>query len=944
MLKSLRKLALLLVAAVCLPTFAQMVPLPIDPAVRYGKLPNGLTYYIRHNALPEKQANFYIAQRVGSVQEEESQRGLAHFLEHMCFNGTTHFPGDRIIKYTETIGVRFGQNLNAYTSTDETVYNIDDVPVTEANIDSCLLILHDWANDLILAPEEIDKERGVIHEEWRMRSSATMRIFERNLKTLFPGSRYGERMPIGLMSVVDNFKPEELRAYYEKWYRPDLQGIIVVGDIDVDQVESKVKALFSPIEMPANAAPYELYPVPDNDEPIYIVDKDKEQSQGIILVNFKHEAIPAEVRGTPAFLAMSYINKIITAVMNERFSDLSKKADCAFIGAYADDGNYVGLAKTAGAFDLAIVPKPGKDAEAVKEVMTEIARIHQHGFNASEVIRARDEHLSRFERIYDNRDKQTNDFYVPQYVRHFLEGNAIPDIETEFQLTKMMAQQLPTETFAAMATEYTASIDTNFVVLGMYPEKDGVEVPSVESLKAAVEAGYNAQTEALAEEVNNEPLISQLPKPGKIKSESEAQFGYKKWTLANGANVFFKQTDFDDAQVLVSAASFGGTNYVATEDLLNAEVLDNVMNSTGLGAFTQSALEKKLAGKQAQLSVSLAQLSDRLDGSSTPKDLRTLFELIYLRFQKPGVDQESFDNFIAGTRTALLNAEKQPMVAFSDSLSSTLYAHSPRHQRMKLADVDKISYDRIRQLYSERFASAGDFDFYFTGAFNEDSLRAFVEQYIAPLPGVKNREALKVLKKDEAQGVVDNHFSRQMETPQAIIVQIWHGEAPYSLKTEAVANVLAEVLTQRYLKSIREDAGYAYSVGAYASVTYGERDAYRLIVQCPMRPATRDSVLILMDEGINDIAKGGVTTEEMDKVKAFEAKEYEANQKKNSYWSDLIQNYVRFGKDGHNGYVETVNSVTSDDVRAFVNDVLLRQRNRVTVSMLPEDFSEAEAQ
>ena len=357
-MKQVKYLMLLFMAALLLPAVAQELPqLPMDAAVRYGKLPNGLTYYVRHNKLPENQAFFYIAQKVGSVQEEENQRGLAHFLEHMCFNGTEHFPGNGVVQYCERIGVKFGADLNAYTSTDETVYNIDNVPVSETNIDSCLLILRDWSDGLLLLPEEIDKERGVIHEEWRMRTSASSRMFFRNLPALYPGSRYGERYPIGLMSVVDNFKPQELRDYYEKWYRPDLQGIIVVGDIDVDQVESKIKALFSAIKMPENAAPYEFYPVPDNDKAIYLVDKDKEQTKGLLQLFFKTDPLPAEYRNTPIILQMNYMNSVVCSMLNSRINELAQKADCPFLQAAIYYDNYI-MSKTKDALGVYILPKP----------------------------------------------------------------------------------------------------------------------------------------------------------------------------------------------------------------------------------------------------------------------------------------------------------------------------------------------------------------------------------------------------------------------------------------------------------------------------------------------------------------------------------------------------------------------------------------------------------
>ena len=935
-----KSLLLLLVALLVLPAMAQQLPqLPMDKAVRYGKLPNGLTYYIRHNALPENRANFYIAQKVGSVQEEDNQRGLAHFLEHMCFNGTDNFPDDRLLKYCEGIGVKFGLNLNAYTSTDETVYNIDDVPVTENNVDSCLLILRDWADGLTLATKEIDKERGVIHEEWRMRSSASSRIFERNLPALYPGSRYGYRYPIGTMEVIDNFKPEELRAYYEKWYRPDLQGVIVVGDIDVEKVETKIKALFSPIVMPENAAAYEHYPVPATSEPIYIIDKDKEQARAIIQVMFKHDPLPEDLKNTPMFLAANYMNSVAASILNARLGEISQKPECPFIGAGGQDDNYM-ISKTMDAFTVGILPKPGKDAEALQAVMEEIERINRFGFTATEIIRAREEFLSGMERIYDNREKQKNSFYVPQYVRHFLEGNPIPDIETEYNTYKMLAPNIPAEAISAVFKEYTASTDTNFVCLAMYPEKEDVAVPTVEQFKNAVAAAKAAQLEAYVDNVKDEPLVPQLPKAVKIKKENAADFGYTCWTLGNGARVFFKKTDYNDAEILFSATSFGGQSLIPAKEHINASLLENVIGSTGLGNFTSTELEKKLAGKQASVKVSLGEITDNLSGSSTPKDLRTLFELIYLRFQKPANDVDGYNNTIAYLKTALENADKQPMTAFSDSISATIFGHNPLKKRLHVEDLAQANYETIKQLYSERFQSAGDFDFFFTGTIDIDSLRAFTEQYIAPLPGLKKRESYKDRKLYPVEGSVNNHFKRSMETPQAILIQVWNGDLKYNMKNAVVLNALGEILTQRYLKSIREDAGAAYSVGASGGAEFGVRDMYMLQIYCPFKPALRDSVLLLMQEAIDDIAKNGVTSEELDKVKKFEIKNYADNQRKNSYWQGLISTKVRWSKDEQTGYEDTVNGISSDDIRQFVNGVMLKQKNCITVSMLPTDMSE----
>jgi len=946
-MNKLKVILLLLVACVTLPAMAQQLPeLPIDKDVRYGKLPNGLTYYVRHNALPENRANFYIAQKVGAVQEEESQRGLAHFLEHMCFNGTANFPGNNIVKYCESIGVKFGQNLNAYTAADETVYNINDVPVTGQNVDSCLLILHDWADGLTLDPAEIDKERGVIHEEWRMRSSASQRIFERNLSSLYPDSRYGKRMPIGLMSVIDNFKPEELRAYYEKWYRPDLQGIIVVGDIDVDKVEAKIKDIFSSVKMPESAAQYELYPVPANNEPIYVIDKDKEQTNSVIEVMFKSDPLPQEYRNTVAYLQVQYLTSLLSQCLNARLNELSQKADCPFIAASASYGTYL-MSKTMDAFTIALLPKPGQDAAALQSVMQEVERAAQFGFTATEVSRASEEFLSSLEKIYNNRDKQRNGFYVSQYVRHFLEGDPIPDLETEFQTYKMMAQMMSQQSILTPAVsetfkQLTASVDTNFVCLAMYPESEDVTVPAADQLKQAVAAAKAAKLEAYVDNVKNEPLVPQLPKKGSIAKEEEAGFGYTCWTLSNGARVFYKKTDFNDSEVLFQASSFGGESKIADKDIINMNLFDDVMQSTGLGNFTSTELQKKLAGKQVSCVPSLGQVREVLSGSSTPKDLRTLFELIYLRFQEPANDVEAYDNTINYLKTALENAEKEPMTAFSDSLIATIYGNNPRQTRLKYADLEKADYNTIRRIYSERYNAAGDFDFYFTGAVDVDSLRLFAEQYIAPLKGVKERETYVDLNLYPVTGVKNNHFYRKMETPQAQIVQFWSGTNPYSMKEDAVVTALGEVLTQRYLKSIREDAGFAYSVGAQAGASYGTRDNYSVYIYCPVKPAKLDSALLLMKQGIEDISKNGVTAEELDKVVKFELKDYADSQKKNSYWSNLILAKNNWGKDERTGCEDVWKSVTPTDIQNFVNDVLLRQGNCITVSIRPTDFTETE--
>ena len=947
-MKSVRLFLLLLVAAIMMPAAAQQMPmLPTDPAVRVGVLPNGLTYYIRHNALPEKQAFFYIAQKVGSVQEEESQRGLAHFLEHMAFNGSQNFKGNSLISYCERIGVKFGQNLNAYTSTDETVYNIDNVPVTESNIDSCLLILHDWSGYLDLEEEEIQKERGVIHEEWRLRSSAMQRMLNRNLETLYPGSRYGKRMPIGLMSVVDNFSPEELRAYYKKWYRPDLQGIVVVGDFDVDMVENKVKALFSDIPNPENEAKYELYPVPDNEQAIYVVDKDKEQTNAQIMVMYKTEPLPREMRGTQMALIQNYIVDLMTSALNERLGELSQKPDCPFVQAGTGYGSYL-LSKTCDALTVYIVPKAGQDKEALRAVMTEVERAKRFGFNETELIRADEEYLSRLEKVYDNREKQRSSFFIPQYYRHFLEGDAIPSIEMEYQMMKAISGQLrQAKQLAPMVNsafaELAGSTEKNFVALAFYPEKDDVTVPTTDLLRGAVQEAVSAEIEAYVDNVKNEPLIAKLPKRGKVKSEEAADFGYTKWTLSNGAQLYFKKTDFNESQVLMSARSWGGYNkYNMTDEAtnLNVRLAADVRNSTGLGNFKATELQKALAGKQASVNVALNFDEDNINGNATPKDLRTMFELLHLQFTAPGDDPEAYQSLITMLKTQLENIEKVPEVAFSDSVQATFYNHDARIRRMKAPDLEKADYARMKQIAAERFNSPSDFQFFITGNFDVDSLREYAEVYLASIPKAATAEKKQDPKLNFADGVLNNRFVREMETPKGNIVQLWHGPVAFTAKNAEVVNALGEILSQRLLKSIREDAGIAYSCGATASASYGHKDEYTLQIYCPVQPAKADSALLLMRQGIEEIAKNGVTEEELNKVKEFELKEYADNQKDNGYWQGLIQNKVLWNVDRRAGREDAIKNVTTADVQAFCRDILLKQNNCGTVVMLPASLEE----
>ena len=668
---------LLMVASAAM---AQMMPpLPVDKDVTMGKLDNGLTYYIRYNNWPENRAEFYIAQRVGSIQENDDQRGLAHFLEHMCFNGTQNFEGNEVIRWCESIGVKFGEDLNAYTSIDRTVYNISNVPTDRKSaLDSCLLILHDWADGLTLDPAEIDKERGVIHEEWRLRTSPQMRMLERCLPNLYPGSKYGQRMPIGKMEIVDNFKPQTLRDYYEKWYRPDNQAIIVVGNVDVAYIEKKIKELFCGIKMPQNPAPVVDEVVPDNAEPIYIIEKDKEQQRNMASLMFKHEVFPDSLKNTMAYLMQNYLKSVSMSMLNARLSEMAQKPDCPFVSASASDGTYI-FSKTMDALSLDPDPKDGQLEASLGAVMREARRAAEFGFTATEFQRAKAKFESSLDKIYSNKDKRYNSQFVSEYVQNYLDNDPIPSIDDEYAMMKQIIPALPLEYINMYMKELVPQNDSNMVVLLMLNEKEGNVYPTEASVKKAIDDARAEKLEAYVDNVKDEPLMTVLPKKGSIKKEEVSQkFDYKTITLSNGVQVILKPTDFKKDQVILSGEGFGGSNLYGEKDFVNAKLFDDVVEASGLGNFTHNELEKAMAGKIASASLSLSETRTMISGSSTPKDLETLFQLVYLYFTNIKKDQESVNTLMNTLELQLKNKALSPEQSFSDSLTVTLYNHNPR--------------------------------------------------------------------------------------------------------------------------------------------------------------------------------------------------------------------------------------------------------------------------
>ena len=915
---------------------AQQMELPIDPAVRIGKLDCGLTYYIRNNNYPEHRANFYIAQRVGAMQEEDNQNGLAHFLEHMAFNGSEHFHGEgkRIDDYLDSKGYN-----NAYTNLTETVYIISDVPTTsQGTIDSCLLILKDWSHGLLLTDEEIDKERGVIHEEWRLGRDAGERMRNRQLETIFPGSKYAKRDVIGSMDVVDYFPYQVLRDYYDKWYRPDNQALVIVGDVDVDYIESQIKELFKNVSAPGpDAAKVETYPVPDNDEPIIAIDKDVEQQFSYVNLMFKHDIVEKEQKNDISYLAINYIKDMMSTMLNERFDEKSQDPDCPFIQARAYDYSYMG-ANTKDAFYLSVVPKDGMTEAATQAGMIEALRAAKFGFTETEYARAQEEYLSQLERQYNERDKVHNNTYTQKCYRHFLDNEPLMSIEDNYEIMKMIAPNVPVEAINQVLPQLITTDGKNLVVLNFNQEKEGATYPTKEGLMGAITAAEKAEITPYVDNVKQEPLISNLPKKGKIVKETYNDIlGYKDLELSNGVHVLLKPTDFKQDEIYMMAQQRGGMSLYGEKDWANCQLLEGVIEYSGLGGFSNMELKKALAGKRVSISQRMQDDMDYVTGSSNVKDLETLFQLAYLQFTDVTKDEKNYNALLNILDISLKNKDLDPDNVFNDSVNYILNNYNWRSKPFTIEDMKQLNYDRILEIGKERTANAASYIFEFVGSFDEATIRPLIEQYIASLPAKKGVKSNWVNVSDYPKGQVIKHFDHKMETPKTNINICWiNTEMPYTLENSIKAHLLGRILSKIFYDKIREDAGAAYSVGCYGSCTLDADQPITMITAyAPLKPEFTELALKIMNE---EMVKACETIDpvKLDDFKKVTLKNHETQLKENTYWYSVIGAYANRGLDNYTGYEDIVNAQTPESIAAFARE-LVKNGSKVEVVMTPAE-------
>ena len=931
----MRKIFTLLFLVTTVVTLAQQnQPLPVDPNVRTGKLENGLTYYIRHNSLPENRADFYIAQKVGSMQEEDSQAGLAHFLEHMAFNGTKNFPGKDMLNYLQDNGIKFGTNINAYTSFDETVYFMSNIPTTNVNLmDSAMLVLHDWSNAIALEEEELENERGVIREEWRTRGGAQQRLWDQLLPKMYPDSKYAKRIPIGSIDVINNFKPEEIRAYYHKWYRPDLQGIIIVGDVNVDETEQKVKALFSPITLDAERAEREYYPVPDNKEPLVAIATDKEARATQLMLFYKHDPLPEELKSTQMGYLTTYILNAAASMMNQRFAEITQKPDAPFTAASAYDGDFF-VAKTKDAWTVVARSAEDKIDKALAAMVRETERAKQYGFSASEYEIVRTNILKSLENSYNNRDKQRNSSYSQEYVRAFTDGEPFPGIEFEHQFMQSMAPNIPVEAINQTIKQLIS--DENIVIAITGPEKEELAYPSDEELLAVLRSVKAETIEPYAEQVIDEPLVATPPSPGKIvKEETNEAMNATVWTLQNGMKVILKNTDYKDDEIIMTASSVGGYSQYAVQDPINSRMMGSVMTLGGVGNFSATDLPKVLAGKTASVRPGISLTTQSFNGSSSIKDFETMLQLVYLYFTAPRKDADAFKSYIQRMETQLKNQEAEPMVAFSDSITNAIYGDNPLTTRIKLDDLKDLDYNRIMEMFNQQFLNPGSFVFTFVGNIDEEKVRPVVEQYLASLPGEAVKGEFIKVPLTFKEGEMENIFQREMQNPKASVFNTFTGTFERNMKNQVLMSMFDQILDIVYTEKVREDEGGTYGVssaGAIARYPEGQTILQIMFDTDPEKMTHLNQIII--DE-LKEIATNGPRDADFTKVKEYMNKSYTENLKENRYWMNILDEIYFYGDDMHSDYIETVNAVTPTDIQEFIGK-LLDQGNKKTIVMMPK--------
>ena len=918
-----------------------MAPLPNDPAVRVGHLENGLTYYIRHNELPAKRAEFYLATNVGAIQETPDQDGLAHFLEHMCFNGTAHFPDKGILDYLRSIGAEFGANINASTGFEETQYMLNNIPVErESVVDSCLLILCDYAHFVNNDPAEIDKERGVIIEERRQRRNAQWRTMEASLPIYFGGTKMEHCTLIGRQESLETFKPESLVNFYRTWYHPGNQAVIVVGDVDVDRTEAKIKEIFSVIPKCENPQPKEHLTVPDNAEPIVGIITDPETTNPSLEMVWKSEAMPETYNATVVGEMNDILKVLVSLVMQERFTDITSKPDSPYLTASLSISQL--LYEDIDAVDAMVALKEDAMIEGFKAFYTEVERMKRFGFGDDELQRAKDQILTIMENAVKQAPTRKNPEFVRPLISNFFDNDPYMEPEVELEVVKQILAQVNAQVLSMLANQMIT--DNNLIVLYSGPEKEGLATPTKEQLLAAIDEVKASDIQPMeGEEIASEFLDPSVLKGAKSKKAKTALYGSTQWMLGNGVKVIFLPTEYKKDEILFDLYKDGGMSLIPDAEMasFDSNIISLFKSNSGVAGFSGTQVAKMLTGKSLTVNPYLNSLDHGIEGKATRKDLETALQLVYLFFTQPRFDQDEYDNGINQIKAVLPNLEGQPNYKLQKELYKVLYNDSPRQQMISQEIVDAASLQTLEKYYRILFNDAAGATLVVVGDIDIDTLKPLLEKYIGSIP--KGKKALKWA--DDGvripKGRIEDIFAVDMQTPMSTVVQIHSAYLPYTAERKAALDAISYILDIRYTNSLREDEGGTY--GASTNVGFSRRPEERVMCQVVFacRPSLCDKLRSLAIDGINDLAANGPTDEELTSAVLNLKKNLPERRLTNSYWQSAIESYQLYG---HNVDVENeaaINALTKEKIQAVLQEVL-SQGNLIEVVQKPANAAEAE--
>ena len=907
---------------------------PLDDKVRYGKLDNGMTYYIRANDLPEDRADFYIVFNVGAILENDDQDGLAHLTEHMAFNGTKNFPKKGVLDFLERNGVAFGHNVNAFTSTDVTAYNLNDVPITdESVVDTSLLILHDWSNYVAFEDEEIDAERKVVHEEWRTRRSANFRMRKQLMPTIYKGSKYAKRDVIGSLDVIDNCSYETLRSFYRDWYRPDLEAIIIVGDFDTDIMEEKVIALFSKVPKAVNPKERPIYEIPNNKDPLIGIATDPEAQRNTIRVYYKHDNVKPEDKDAD-YMRELLIRRLYNSMINNRLNELVQKENPPFIVGYS---MYSGMERSKDAFTLIAFSNDNEIPRALTTVLQENERVRQHGFTQSEFERTKKDILRGYEKAYKEKDKQKNNTYVWEYFSNFLTNEPSPGIEYEYAFAQKTLPEISLSEINSLPSKWIT--DDNIVVSISGLEKEGVSLPDEAEVLSIIRNTKNSELEPYVDAVLDKPLVAVIPQPSTIiETVINKELGTTYWTLENGAEIILKKTNFKEDEILFKATSFGGSSLLELEEIPSAEMTSTIISQSGVGEFDNISLDKMMAGKVLRLNPYISDITEGFNGSTSPEDLETFMQLLYLYFEQPRFDEEASNAYMSRVMAWLQNTSTDPRTVANDSISFLMADRNPRSSPMNVEKLKKVEFEKIKAIYNDRLRDGSNFRYYFVGNIDEAKLKPLVETYIGGMTPVHRNETWKDNNVRPPGYDAENEFNISMEIPKATVFVNYNDDFEYTAHNLAYLKAIRYILSLRYTETIREEEGGSYGVGVWVSTSKYPFEGFKLNMKFDCAPDRADELKAIVYEEVDLLQKDGPTEVDVHKTIEYFIKIREEDLKENRFWLNALVSMDNYGLNtiSESNYVDIVKEMTPEKIQKFSKMIFSNSKN-VEVVMLPLD-------